>query len=160
MWNVGCFSRELQLQLLRRDNDNNEMKKTTEQTLQEWTEIQMMWELMAKQMNGLEQALFPLDDDSLLQRIGSSHAHAHAPPHTHHRTRTRPVAFFSFQTLIFHLLANQARRARRACCRGITARRWVRRAARRRRPCCPSAGSSGSLAPSFPPSLPELVFIN
>lgn len=64
--------RELQLQLLRRDNDNNEMKKTTEQTLQEWTEIQMMWELMAKQMNGLEQVLFPLDDDSLLQRIGSS----------------------------------------------------------------------------------------
>jgi len=64
--------RELQLQLLRRDNDNNEMKKTTEQTLQEWNEIQMMWELMAKQMNGLEQALFPLDDDSLVQRMGSS----------------------------------------------------------------------------------------
>ena len=59
---------------MRRDNDNNEMKRTTEHTLQEWTEIQTVWELMGKQMNSLEQALFSLDEDSVMQRIGTSTA--------------------------------------------------------------------------------------
>jgi len=47
------------------------MKKTAEQALQEWSEIQAMWEVMTKQMNGLEQVLFPLEEDAQMQRIGT-----------------------------------------------------------------------------------------
>jgi hypothetical protein len=125
--------RELQLQLLRRDNDNNEMKKATEQTLQEWNEVQTMWELMAKQMNGLEQALFPLDDDSL-QRIGSS-----LSPLSPSWPSFELVVSRVSRRPLCHL---QAHRARQASSRGTTARS-LRQA--RRRSSCPSADSSGSL---------------
>ncbi len=53
--------REMQLQVLRKDNNNNELKKASEMTLQEFSELQAMWEAMGKTMSTLEQLLFEGD---------------------------------------------------------------------------------------------------
>ena len=50
--------------MLRRDNDNNEVKRTEEQTLQQWTELQTAWDGMSRHMSFIEQLLFPLDEES------------------------------------------------------------------------------------------------
>lgn len=81
--------RELQLQLLRRDTNNEEMKRVTDQTLQEWNEVQMIWELMAKQMSSLEQALF-FDDESI-SRLGIFTSYLEVATHCQHLSTLRIV---------------------------------------------------------------------